>query len=181
MLPSPGSWHCPVRQAGSQDFTIPILERDEAQGFSPISGRLHGLVLWQSGLYYYYLIMCIANSHNSTMSSTMAHTGCQVPGSSLLYKPQGNLCSPLPPLQGAHPGYSHRRTYWGRRKPSWGGAGLMGEEGKRWPSSPLLLSPPRRSEGLVEPWHCPSSPLAPQGWGACCSQTAAQKCGEKIN
>lgn len=51
----------------------------------------------------------------------------------------------------------------------------MEEEGKHQTSSLLPLLPPHRSEGLVEPWHCPSSPLAPRSWGVCCSQRAAQK------
>lgn len=63
----------------------------------------------------------------------------------------GDSPHPSTPLQELHPGYSHRRTYWGRRKPSWGGAGPMGEEGKHQTSSLLLLLPPHRSEELVEP------------------------------
>lgn len=98
----------------------------------------------------------------------MGQTGHRVPGSHPLYKSRGHSA----PWDGPN------RTYWGRHKPSWGGAGPTGEQGKHQPSSLLLLSPPHRSGEPVEPPHCPSSPPAPRRWGVCCSRKAAQSGGK---
>lgn len=98
----------------------------------------------------------------------MGQTGHRVPGSHPLYKSRGRSA----PWDGPN------RTYWGRHKPSWGGAGPTGEQGKHQPSSLLLLSPPHRSGEPVEPPHCPSSPPAPRCWGVCCSRKAAQSGGK---
>lgn len=107
-------------------------------------------------------------SSSSRASSAMGQTGQRVPGSHPLYQSRGRSA----------PWDGHNRTYWGRRKPSWGGAGPTGEQGKHRPSSLLPLSPPHRSGEPVEPPHCPSSPPAPRRWGVCCSRKAAQSGGK---
>lgn len=79
------------------------------------------------------------------------------------------------PLSQGSPQHSHGRTYWDPRKPSWGGAGPRAGQEKPRISSLLPLSPPHRTEEPGGLWHCPSCPPAPQSWGVCCSQRAAQK------
>lgn len=90
-------------------------------------------------------------------------------------------CSSLPLRGGSLPlsQQGHGRTYWDRRKPSWGGAGRPAGQGKPRLSSLLPLSPPHRTEGPGGPWHCPSCPPAPRSWGVCCSRRAARKGGRE--
>lgn len=140
-------------------WRILYLDRDspvqtEAQGCSPALGQTghHILVLFLS------LVLLLSWSTSN-------------PSSPSPLQPWGDLC----PFPRGSPQYSHGRTYWDRRKPSWGGAGPRAGRGKPRISSLLPLSPPRRTEEPGGLWHCPSCPPGPQSWAVCCSRRAAQK------